>query len=237
MEMTVLVSPDSSVNSYAKSKHTHPLPVQTPVHRIIHDPTIFLRSLRRLKATQTAITFYNVDHSFKIMIRNDPIDDDDEDDDEENTPKKFLFDVCILNDVDSDEENDAWVNLIKLEQEGFYDEDDGTFVMENYSILDGDPDQTDLLDAVRRINQLYSMTICGCGEQFIKDTADMCIFCEMSCTPADLETTFCCICQNETVRKNTLLQPCCQKHLHTRCLHIWHKTSGKTQCPLCRKDM
>jgi hypothetical protein len=166
------------------------------------------------------------------MIRNDPSDEDNE-----PNSKEIFFDICVLNDVDSEEDDQAWANLINFEHEGVYDEDDGVFIMESYSILDGDPDTSELCRAVDRINELYSMTICACGEHFIKDAADMCIFCEMSCTPADLETTLCCICQNETAKKNTILQPCCQKRIHTRCLHTWHKTSGKTQCPLCRKDI
>ncbi len=187
-----------------------------------------MRSLRRLKANNTAITFYNVDQSFKLMIRNDPSEEEDS--------AEIYIDACILNEVDSDEENEGWVNLVNLEHEGALD-DEGAFVMDSFTILDGDPDTTDLLQAIDRINQLYAMTICSCGEHFIKDGADMCIFCEMSCTPADLETTFCCICQTETMKKNTILKPCCQKRIHTRCLRTWHKTSGKTLCPLCRKDI
>lgn len=165
------------------------------------------------------------------MLRNDPTQYDE---DEENSKEEIYFDVCILNDVDNDEDNEMWVMLLNLETEGGFD-DEGCFVVESFCIINGDDEELHM--ASERINQLFSMTICSCSEHFIKDGGDMCIFCEMSCSHADLEKTFCVICQSETARKNTILKSCCQNRIHTRCLHTWHTTSGKTQCPHCRKDI
>lgn len=207
--------------------HPRPLP---PV--IIREPDVLVSVLQRLKASQGAICMFNVDRTFQIMLRSIDMDNDEE----EGGDELLFFDVCLvkLEEDDSVVDDAQWDTILQLEHDGYVDDDDMVFVMDEWNLAARDPDRATLLHAVQRINELYRMTICPCNQYFIKDGGDMCPFCQLSCSGPDLKVAFCCVCQSETPRKHMVCQPCCSQRIHTKCLRAWHVRSGGSRCPMCR---
>lgn len=195
---------------------------------VIREPDVLVAVLQRLRSTESAVCMFNVDRTFQIMLRTKEMDDDDD-------PNELFFDVCIKKLEDDDNMDDAqWENILELEHEGFYDDDDAVFVMDEWGLLVGDPDRSTLVEAVTCINKLFAMTVCPCNAYFIKDGGDMCPYCQLTCTAADMKRAFCCVCQSETALKHMVHQSCCSQPVHTKCLTAWHARSGCGQCPMCR---
>lgn len=193
---------------------------------IIRDPDMLLSVLRRLNASNDgAICMFNTDRSFQIMLRCVDMGDDDED--------TIAFEVAL---VKGEEMDDArWDEILQLEHDGYLDDDDMVFVMDEWTLSSRDPDRETLEEAVQRINSVQRMTVCPCNRYLIKDGGDMCPFCQLTCTPDDLVRAFCCVCLTETPQKHMPCQPCCSQRIHTRCLAQWYARSQTMQCPLCRR--
>ena len=197
---------------------------------LVRDPRNLLKVIKRLWKNKASVVFWNIDRTFKIMLRknNDAPIDDPED-------PHVYFDICLL-----DENEDEMIDLFSLDNEGYYDEDDERqriFVLESLCLPIDDEEDERLEACMHRINGVYATTICACESYFIKDNAPMCCFCLLTSNHLDLQRHFCCVCQSDGVRKHMLQQSCCNQYLHRGCLHIWHTKSDNFQCPLCRKTV
>lgn len=192
---------------------------------LVRDAASLISTCRRLSVSNDAIAFWNIDHKFKLMLRNDPIDHD-----------TCGFDISILSGEDDDVEDLS--NVLALEHDGYYDEP-GMFVLETLSFpRDAAPDHPEVVKAKDVINRIYGYRLCPCGSYMIKDSQDtnatICAFCQLTSTSADMEPVFCPICQDSTIRKHMTVQACCNQALHRTCLETWLAKSDSTRCPLCR---
>jgi hypothetical protein len=210
-------------------------PAEEPRSRacIIQEPANLVRVLQRLQKTHGAFKLYNVDSTFQLMLRYLPIDDDEAED-----PCELTFDICLVRPDTMHALDDAeWTALLALEHEGYVDEADDTpvmFVMDQFSLIAGDPDPSALMEAIDRIHELYSMTICPCRSYFIKDGGEMCTFCQLTCSAEDMAPVTCCVCLATSAQKLMVRQACCGQQLHAGCLKMWHASAGCRSCPLCR---
>lgn len=192
---------------------------------LVRDASSLISTCQRLSASNDAVAFWNVDHKFKLMLRNDPIDNE-----------TLGFDISILAGEDDDVEDLSAV--LALEHDGYFDEP-GMFVLETLSFpRDAAPDHPEVLKARDTINRIFGYRLCPCGSYLIKDSQDtsasICAFCQLTATAEDLEPVFCPICQDSTIRKHMTFQPCCSQALHRSCLDTWMSKSDSLRCPLCR---
>lgn len=189
---------------------------------LVSDGAALLSALVRLHAHNDAIIFWNADESFKILMRNDPVDSE-----------TYAFDLSILCEEDAD---DPVNKLLQTEHDGYFDEP-GVFTFETLSVSSSSgADADDVRHAMSRINELWAYKICPCGSYLIKDGGSLCNFCDMTMTPADREVHFCPICHENSIRKHMTRQDCCSQYIHTSCLNTWYAKSGSSggACPLCR---
>lgn len=188
---------------------------------LVSDGSALLSALVRLHAHNDAIIFWNAEESFKILLRNDPVD-----------LETYSFDLSILCEEDAD---DSVNKLLQTEHDGYFDEP-GVFTFETISVSSSSrADSEDVRHAMNRINELWAYKICPCGAYLIKDEGSMCNFCEMTLTPADREVHFCPICHENSIQKHMTRQDCCSQYIHTTCLDTWYaKSDSSGVCPLCR---
>lgn len=204
---------------------------------IIREPDALIPVLQRLKATSAAICMFNADRTFQIMLRSIDIEmgDDDENRENRNDDDELNFDVCLVKpDEDSVVDDAQWETILQLEYDGYLDGDDMVFVMDEWTLSARGSDRKTLLDAVQRINSVYAMSICPCKQYFIKDGGDMCPFCQLTSTAADLKPAYCCVCASTMPRKHMVCQPCCAQPIHAHCLQTWQVRSGDLRCPMCQ---
>lgn len=220
---TSVTGPCNDQEMQSPNNKTIALPI-TEKQMLVKEPGHFIRCLQRMKQQNTGVMFYNYDQSFKILLRNDP-----------DCPDGTLGgELCIVYMVDDDPKDEIVQKSIKLEPDGYVDED-GVFVLDSFSF--GCDDISAALDAAARLNEVYVMSICPCQNYFIKDGGTMCLFCSLTSSKHDLHPRFCCVCQEASAQMHMLVQPCCSQHIHTSCLATWHHTSGKAQCPMCRSEL
>ena len=195
---------------------------------LIKEPSHFLSCLRRLHTYNDAVMFYNVDRTFKLMIRNDP------DLADENA---MACDISIVHDRDNEDADYAekWTEILSLEHDGYYD-DDSTFVLESFQFaVDELPTSEAVTSAANKINDIYAMTVCPCQRYLIKDGhATICTYCLLSSSTQGLRPCFCCVCQESTPQMHMNLQKCCDQYIHNKCLTTWYAKSDQRLCPLCR---
>lgn len=198
------------------------LPGQTPYSHgiLVQEPKALLETLRRLHAGNDGIVFWNHERSFKLMLRNDPCDDDDH----------LAFELLMI----FDGEDDRHVRMMELHREG-HEEEPGIYIIDDWTWKAGELDEREAAGVAATLNRMFLTKICPCGDYLIKDDGAYCAFCQMTAGSPDLESHFCSICCDHGIRMHMLEMPCCQQHLHRRCLVTWQKTSGNDRCPLCRQ--
>lgn len=193
-------------------------------HCLIKEPARLLACVQRLYTHNDALMFYNIDRSFKLMLRNDP-DNNGEDD-------VYACDLSIVHDSD----DEHITEILALTPDGYF-EDDTTFIIDSFQFKHEEmPTSENVISSMEKINDYYAMTICPCSKNFIKDGGSICLFCTLTCSSQDLRTRFCCVCQESSLEMHMLLQPCCSQHIHTRCLQQWYTKSDSNRCPMCRAD-
>jgi hypothetical protein len=209
---------------------------------LIRDPRALLEALRRLRAANDAVVFWNADHTLKLMLRNDPgaVDVDDKD--------AVGWDLSIVWDSDDEDDDSAprMRRVAALDSDGVL-EDPGTLVMDSGLVAsvseaaaDPDDEHSDLGRCVAALNAAYCYAVCPCGAYLIKDGGDACLFCLMTSTPADSRRQFCAICQSDGTVQHMVRQGCCRQYLHRSCLAAWacrcaaSPGGASPSCPLCR---
>ncbi len=197
---------------------------------LIRDSHSLLACLMRMRVTNDAVVFWNASREFRVMLRNDPVDEES---------GVLAFDACILPDDSDDEDDDEGGcpvrRALQLEHDG-YDED-GVFVVEAQSYrLEELTRRPDLLDgAVERINTVYNYVVCKCGDYFIKDGAPQCLYCQLTQdSAADATKHLCPICLETGPARHMARQPCCSQMMHSRCLAVWKSSGRNATCPMCR---
>lgn len=190
---------------------------------LVSDPKSFLKALARLHQNNDAILFWNVDDTFRILLRNDPVETD-----------SYTFDLSILCDDDASE---GWLQkLLQTDHDGYFEED-GVFTFETISVsTESDGSSDDTKHAMEQVNALWRYRVCPCKKYLIKDAEHICTFCEMTMTEADTVEEFCPICHDTAIRKHMIQQACCSQFMHNACLETWvSKTSDvPARCPMCR---
>ena len=179
-----------------------------------------LACVLRMHMSNEAVVFWNQSREFRLMLRNDPLD-----------AGTVAFELCIASE--EDEPGDI-TKVLDMEHDGYLD--DGMFVVEAYSYpyseLVRQPDLLD--DARKKLNEVSAYTLCRCGGYFIKDSARMCLYCQLTDEAYDGKEHFCTICHDSSGERHMLKQACCGQMLHRKCLSTWESTSKSKRCPLCR---
>ena len=187
--------------------------------RLVKSARAFADAVRALVDENDAIVFYNCSREFRIIVRNDPIDDE-----------TGCVEVGILIDRGSS-------TLCKLTVDGFLDDDAVVVNTTNFPRYMLDDDATAgpaLEELIEAVNDVFEWTVCpACTEHFVKSEAhDVCVYCRMVCREGDLDRLFCAVCQSDGSKMLFERLPCCGNDLHAKCAR---KCSGK--CPLCRGTM
>ena len=200
---------------------------------VVRDIKRLRSTLRRLQASNDAVMLRNAEGTLKLLLCNDP-----DMDDEHDSVKTVYADLCIV--VDEDE---AIEKALELEPSGYksWHGETSVFVLDSFEVtMEGSDKEVDeeLQEVARCINTACRYRICPCGDYLIKDGADVCLYCDMTAGPGELEATeFCAICQDKGCRAHMVLQTCCNQTLHRGCLATW-KTRGEgdtDRCPMCRQ--
>lgn len=92
-------------------------------------------------------------------------------------------------------------------------------------------------DIVKRLQQLQAIRICPCDQHVYFDDEDMCLTCQLTCTPEDLERDFCSVCQSDVYHRHSVTLACCGKKLHRTCYQNVTAEAFRHQsmrCPMCR---
>lgn len=192
---------------------------------LVSNVKCLLAALLRMHMGHQRQMFWNRTREFKIMLRNDPIDQD-----------TLAFEILLVDDADEDEsEGGILATLLELDADVWVGEE-GEYVVENYAFdreeAVRDPDV--LQNARAMINRVWDAAPCPCGKHLIKDGAPMCLFCQMTEDRLDSSTHQCAICSEAGVEVNMHVQECCKNRLHMFCLAKWHATQREPTCPLCR---
>lgn len=175
----------------------------------------FATGMDRLCANNDGVVLFSRDKDFRIMIRNVPHDDECR-----------ALDVSILCGTPEIRK------MCDMSYDGYFeDSDEDTYVIDEFTYCPKDPET--LLPAMECINTLYQYRACMCGDQFIKDSRDMCVACEMTLNPNDKKKAACPICLDTGIMKHMQQMPCCKQFTHVLCWSKWQ--SMDPRCPLCRK--
>jgi len=184
-----------------------------------------LRSaLRRVHDANTGVMLTNKNDDFKMMIRNDPDGGDG---------YFMTFEVVII----ADDNNailrkclDHYVDTV-----GFEDDEGQEFIIGSFEIdkRGGDDDTEDL---AKLMNELYETSYCQCGQRFIHDGKNMCVFCEMTATPEKLAPFDCAVCMETGHDFHSTKMKCCGNKLHVLCDDQWFRKGNKT-CAFCRAEL
>lgn len=186
--------------------------------KLVCDPQSMLGTLKRLHAINDAVLFWNEQRTFKLMLRNDPVDADTL--------------ACELAMV-VPEDDDAMMHVFELTHDGYIDEP-GTFILDSWSYNLADISAEEAAKVANVVNEAYLYKMCLCGNYLIKDDASMCVFCQMTSSAEDRLEHFCSICCEDGMARHMVRQTCCGQHLHNNCLTTWKTKSRDDRCPLCR---
>ncbi len=186
---------------------------------LISDPEAMAATLRRLHVLNDAVTFWNEQRSFKLMVRNDPVD-----------AETLACELVMI----VDEDDEAMGDLMSLMSDGYLEEP-GTFVLDTWSFPFETFSSKDADKVAKAVNSAYLYRVCPCGKYLIKDEGGVCLYCQMTATADDRAVHFCPICCEEGRAMHMTQMPCCSNRLHTHCLATWHHKSGDERCPLCRQ--
>lgn len=193
---------------------------------LIADPLSLLAVVQRLHVSNDAVVFWNREETFKLLVRNDPVDEE-----------TCSFELAIL--CDEDEPDGArMLKCLQLEHDGFFDEP-GVFSVETLCVRrDATASDPDLLRAVGMINDVFEYTVCKCARYLIKDAQflvgepHLCLHCQLTARTGDADVDFCPICQEKSFTRHMETTPCCKQRLHTACADVWREKN--VLCPLCR---
>lgn len=174
--------------------------------------------LRRIHNNNDAVVFYNEQGTFKLMLRNDPIDDD-----------TLACELAIVT-----EEEDGLARIFDFLNDGYVDEPN-VYVMDSWSFPAKGFGTEDAAKVMAAVNEAYLYRVCPCAKYLIKDDAPMCTFCDMTSTSEDRDSHFCSICCDDGLAMHMTTMPCCSQRLHQRCLDTWAAKSRDDRCPLCRQ--
>lgn len=180
----------------------------------------FWTALKRVHATNSAVTYFSKDESFKLMIRNDP---------EGGAGKYMVVDLVIV----APEDEDRVLDVLELENDGWWDDEDpAAFVVESWEFEKDAPDEDELTEMMEYVNATYKYTFCPCGKYFIKDDRDVCVFCDMTASDDDLRKESCPICLSDGYMMHMKKTACCGQIVHRECCKAW--TNKSKTCALCR---
>ena len=195
---------------------------------LVREPLGLLQCLRRLHETTDSLVFWNADKTIRLMLRVDAEDSDQD---------TMAFCLGVVVSEDDDDAMDL-TEVLKLEHEGYLDED--VFVIETVTLSrsTATPGDEDLIKVMRAINRLFAFRICPCAQYFLKDEDHaVCAWCLLGSAGADMETEFCCICHQKAAVRHMAKQPCCGQKLHQLCLDAWNRSrGGEAPCPMCRAE-
>lgn len=186
---------------------------------LVKDADSMLATVRRLHVINDAVLFWNEQRSFKLMLRNDPMD-----------AETISVELALV--FDDDDEDMA--RIMELTNDGYIDEP-GTFVLESWTFSSAEFGHDEAARIMRAINDAFLYRVCACGSYLIRDDAQICVFCCMTRSAEDKAVHFCPICHEEGMRMHMDHMPCCGQHLHRACLAAWKSKSGDDRCPLCRQ--
>lgn len=186
---------------------------------LVKDVHALLGTLRRLHALNEGVVFWNEQRTFKIMLRNDPVDAD-----------TLACEAALV----FEEDDEVMAGVLDLCNDGYMD-DPTTYVMHTWSFPMAEVGVEDASKVQRALNDLHMTRVCDCAKYLVKDDATMCFYCHMTSTLADREHHFCPICCEEGLAMHMSEQPCCKQRLHARCMATWKSKSGDDRCPLCRR--
>lgn len=196
-----------------------PPPQVPPLQPLVKDADSLLATVRRLHALNDVVIFWNEQRSFKLMLRNDPID-----------AETVSMELAMV----FDDDDEVMLRIVDLTNDGYVDEP-GTFVLDSWTSPAAEFGTDEAAKIMKAINDAYTWHVCRCGSYLIKDDAEICVFCCMTRSQADKAVHFCAICCEEGMRMHMDLQACCAQHLHRHCLATWRAKSGDERCPLCRQ--
>lgn len=186
---------------------------------LVSDPEAMVATLKRLHALNDGVMFWNEQRTFKLMLRNDPVD-----------AESVACELAVV--VDEDDEH--MMRLMEMTNDGYIDEP-GTLVVESWCFPLADFGIEEAAKVQHAVNRTYLYRVCPCNKYLIKDDGAVCLFCQMTATPESRRWHFCPICCEEGREMHMALQPCCAQRLHSRCLDTWIHKSGDDRCPLCRQ--
>lgn len=185
---------------------------------MVRDAFALLATLKRLHILDDGVLFWNEQRTFKIMLRNDPVDSE-----------TLACELAII----IDEDDDALAKILEMCSDG-YMEDSCTYVAHTWSFPMEHFTVEEAAKIMHVLNEVHQYRACDCGKYIIKDEGTMCYFCQMTSSAPDRECHFCPICCEDGVAMHMVEQPCCKQRLHTRCLKTWKSKSNNDRCPFCR---
>jgi hypothetical protein len=209
--------------------------IQQPTCRLIHSPAQWYRALQYMHDGRDSFIFYNYDRTIRFMIRADEEHADKKD------PDSMYFDICIMNEKDSDMDPVHFEEILKMDPLGYFEDTDETmYYVDTFYILRKDADLTSqqTLDAMQQIERAYAIRPCGCGSYLIKDpsfTQKVCYMCMFAKTEQDLHPIFCPICMEDGPFCHMKSMDCCKQKVHKTCLATWLRDKESRTCPLCRQ--
>lgn len=187
---------------------------------LVSDPDSMFHVIKRLHGINDGVIFWNEQRSFKLMLRNDPVD-----------PETVSCELVLV----FDEEDGTMQHVLDLTNDGYIDEP-GIFVLDSWTFQAAEFSLDDARKVMAVINDAYLFRVCPCGAYLVKDDASICVFCHMTSSPEDKLAHFCSICCEDGMAMHMKRQACCQQHLHAHCLATWRDKSGDDRCPLCRHN-
>jgi len=187
---------------------------------LVSDAESMYTTIKRLHLINDGVLFWNEQRSFKLLLRNDPVD-----------AQTVSCELAIMHD----DEDDEIEKILELLTSDGYTEEPGVFVLESWTFQMDSFDVEDARKVMNAVNDAYQYRICPCRKYIIKDEPLICVFCQMTRTAEDKQTHFCAICREDGMRMHMTCQACCKQHLHKHCLSTWQDESGDERCPLCRQ--
>lgn len=169
--------------------------------------------LTRIRDNCEGVMFWNASREFRIMLRH--VDEDS-------------YDISIVCDP-SCEKDDLLTNILIMECEGFMDEEDCCYVLENYGYIGCEQ------SSMNKLNAVYNWCLCACAAYFVKTPQHTsCLYCTLSAEENPGENIDCPVCLRASAMSAMLRQStCCGQYIHALCLKQW--LDRNPTCPLCRR--
>ena len=182
-------------------------------------------ALTRLYDANTGVTFKNKNGDFKVLIRNDP---------DGGMGHYMTFETLIVVEDGDDTVTrclENYVNAVGFESPG-----DHEFLIDSFEFDKRKRSEEDIEEFRKFLNGLEKTSICQCGERFIDDDKEMCVFCDMTATPEKLTEFECPVCLETGHNFHSVTMKCCGNKTHTLCDAQWYRKGNKT-CAFCRAEL